>query len=212
MTAEEQLKFHFNEKPVSNEGVKLRDREAAAEHGPASTGGTLTNGENMELLEAILDPANIEEACAKVKANKGAAGIDRVTVKELDGYMERHWNRISQGIRDWTYIPSPVRRVEIPKPQGGIRELGIPTVVDRVIQQAVLQQLTPIFDPGFSESSYGFRPNRSAHDAVRQARKYMEEGRYIVVDIDLEKFFDRVNHDMLMARVARKVRTRRSYD
>lgn len=202
----EQLELPFQWGPVSNEGVKLRGRETAAERIPASTGEDLANGESMELLDSILDPANIEEACRKVKANKGAAGIDGVTVRELDEYMAKHWKRISQEMRDRTYRPQPVRRAEIPKPQGGVRTLGIPTAIDRTIQQAMLQKLTPIFDPGFSESSYGFRPNRSAHDAVRQAREYMEEGRYIVVDIDLENFFDRVNHDVLMARVARKVK------
>jgi RNA-directed DNA polymerase len=203
---QEQLEFQFNRKPDPNEGVKPRDRGGVVEYGPAETEGDLTNGDNMSLLESILSPFNLDEAMAKVRSNGGAPGVDGITVKELEGHLSTHWSRIEEEIRTGTYKPLPVRRVEIPKPNGGKRMLGIPSVTDRVIQQAILQRFTPIFDPEFSESSYGFRPNRSAHDAVRQARKFMEDGYYIVVDIDLEKFFDRVNHDMLMARVARKVK------
>ncbi|AVX20271.1 group II intron reverse transcriptase/maturase [Carboxydocella thermautotrophica] len=144
-----------------------------------------------------------------VEENKGAPGIDQVTVKDLRDYVREHWDRIREELLTGTYKPQPVRRVEIPKPGGGTRLLGIPTVIDRLIQQALLQVLTPIFDPEFSPYSYGFRPGRRGHDAVRQARKYAEEGYTWVVDMDLEKFFDRVNHDILMARVARKVRDKR---
>jgi len=202
----EQLEFQFSWKPVPNEGVKPRERGGVVEYGSAETEGDLTNGERMSLLDSILSPFNLDEAMAKVRSNKGAPGVDGITVKELEGYLNTHWSRIEEEIRSGTYKPLPVKRVEIPKPNGGTRMLGIPSVTDRVIQQAVLQRLTPIFDPEFSESSYGFRPNRSAHDAVRQARRFMEDGYYMVVDIDLEKFFDRVNHDILMARVARKVK------
>jgi RNA-directed DNA polymerase len=204
----EQLEFRFDRKPESNEEVKPQDRDPVIEHNPAETENLLTYGEH-ELLEEILSSVNVRTACERVKRNKGAPGIDDVTVKELDYFMEKHWVRISDEILNGTYKPSPVKRVEIPKPSGGIRLLGIPTVIDRVIQQAMQQRLTLIFDPGFSDSSYGFRPGRSAHDAVRKARSYMEEGYYIVVDIDLEKFFDRVNHDILMSRVARKIKDKR---
>jgi RNA-directed DNA polymerase len=143
----------------------------------------------------------------RVVRNGGAAGVDGMTVDELMPYCREHWSRIREGIRSGIYVPQPVRRVEIPKPGGkGTRTLGIPTVLDRMIQQALLQVLTPIFDPTFSESSFGFRPGRSAHDAVRQAREHIAEGARWVVDLDLEKFFDRVNHDVLMARVARRVK------
>jgi RNA-directed DNA polymerase len=145
-----------------------------------------------------------------VRANKGAPGIDGITVDELKPYLKEHWPRIREQLVLGTYVPQPGRRVDIPKPGGkGMRTLGIPTVLDRFIQQALLQVLTPLFDPHFSESSYGFRPGRRAHDAVQQSRRYVEEGHRYVVDIDLEKFFDTVNHDMLMARVARRVRDKR---
>ena len=133
-----------------------------------------------------------------------------MTVDDLKPYLKEHWPRIREEILAGTYTPQPVRRVDIPKPGGkGVRSLGIPVALDRFIQQAILQILTPIFDPHFSESSYGFRPGRSAHDAVLKARQYVEEGYRFVVDVDLEKFFDTVNHDMLMARVARRVKDKR---
>jgi RNA-directed DNA polymerase len=163
----------------------------------------------MNLLEQILSRENMLKALQRVEANKGAAGIDGVSTEQLRSYIAEHWEEIKEQILKGTYKPNPVRRVEIAKPNGGIRLLGIPTVIDRLIQQAILQVLTPIFDPGFSESSYGFRPNKKAHDAVEQAQKYVQEGYRYVVDIDLEKFFDRVNHDMLMSRIARKVKDKR---
>jgi RNA-directed DNA polymerase len=132
-----------------------------------------------------------------------------MTVDELKGYLNEHWERIKKELLEGRYMPQPVRAVEIPKPDGGVRKLGIPTVVDRVIGQAIHQVLEPVFDPGFSESSYGFRRGRNAHRAVERARQYVHEGRRWVVDIDLEKFFDRVNHDVLMSRIARKVRDKR---
>ena len=161
-------------------------------------------------MEEVLRRENLVTAYHRVRANKGAPGVDGMTVDDLKLYLKEHWPRIKEHLIAGTYQPQPVRRVDIPKPGGkGVRSLGIPTVLDRFIQQAILQVLTPIFDPHFSESSYGFRPGRSAHDAVRCARKYVEEGYRCVVDIDLEKFFDTVNHDMLMARVARRIKDTR---
>lgn len=159
----------------------------------------------MALLEKVLSRGNLLVALERVERNKGSAGIDGVSTEQLRDYIREHWLTIKEQIMKGTYKPSPVRRVEIPKTDGGVRLLGIPTVIDRLIQQAILQVLTPIFDPHFSESSFGFRPNRSAHDAMRQAQSYISEGYRFVVDMDLEKFFDRVNHDILMSRVARKV-------
>lgn len=159
----------------------------------------------VRLMEKIVGRANMMAAYQRVMANKGAAGIDRMTVEQLQPYLKEHWPRIREELLEGRYRPQPVRGVEIPKPGGGMRQLGIPTVVDRLIQQAMHQVLMPLFDPGFSKASYGFRPGRSAHDAVLAARAHVAEGRRFVVDLDLEKFFDRVNHDVLMARVARRV-------
>lgn len=163
----------------------------------------------VELLEQILERKNLLEALKKVESNGGAAGIDGVSTEHLRAYVVEHWEKIRQQLLDGTYKPAPVRRVEIPKPDGGVRLLGIPTALDRMLQQAILQVLTPIFDPGFSPNSFGFRPGKRGHDAVRQAQRFIREGYRIVVDIDLEKFFDRVNHDILMSRVARKVKDKR---
>ena len=141
--------------------------------------------------------------------NKGAAGIDRMSVEELEGHLQRHWPKIRAKLLAGTYVPSPVRRVEIPKPNGGKRELGIPTVQDRFIQQLLLQVMTPIYEPGFSEQSYGFRPGRSARDAVRAAQGYYREGKDWVVDLDIAKFFDHVNHDILIGRIGKTIRDKR---
>jgi len=148
-------------------------------------------------------------ACRKVKANKGSAGVDRQTVHDLTEWLETGWHELRKELLDGKYEPAAVRGVQIPKPPRGVRQLGIPTVKDRLVQQAVVQVLEPLIDPGFSESSYGFRPGRSAHDALRAGSSYVEEGREIVVDLDLEKFFDRVNHDILMSRLARHVEDKR---
>jgi group II intron reverse transcriptase/maturase len=153
--------------------------------------------------------SNLFAALKRVKQNGGAPGIDGMTVEELPSYLAKEWMAVRARLDEGTYRPQPVRRVEIPKPDGGKRKLGIPTVVDRLIQQAIAQALTPLFERVFSTQSYGFRPGRRAHDAVREARKYIREGNEWVVDIDLEKFFDRVNHDKLMARVARVVKDKR---
>ena len=163
-------------------------------------------GSDVDLLEAMLTRENLMRAWKRIKANKGAAGIDGRSIAETWEWLKADgWTVTREQLRAGTYRPQPVRPAEIPKPSGGVRELGIPTVLDRLIQQAMLQVLTPLFDPHFSDFSYGFRPKRSAHDALRQAKKYVEEGRGWVVDIDLESFFDRVNHDKLMTRVARRV-------
>lgn len=163
----------------------------------------------MELIEEVLRRENMMAALTNVVRNGGAPGVDGVTVEDLMDYSRAHWERIKREILNGSYRPQPVRRVEIPKPAGGTRTLGIPTVMDRMIQQALLQVLQPIFDPTFSDASYGFRPGRSALQAVERARGYVRDGRRWVVDIDLEKFFDRVNHDVLMARVARRIEDKR---
>jgi RNA-directed DNA polymerase len=161
-------------------------------------------------MEMVVEGENMRKAYGRVMRNHGAAGVDAMPVEALKAYLATHWQTIKGQLLNGTYKPLPVRVVEIPKPDGGgMRTLGIPTAVDRLIQQAVHQILTPIFDPTFSPSSYGFRPGRSAQDAVKAACAYVAEGRRWVVDIDLEKFFDRVNHDMLMARVARRVKDKR---
>ena len=161
------------------------------------------------LMEAICDPDNVEAALRAVVRNKGAPGIDGITVKQLPGILKARWPELEDQLLQGCYQPQPVRRVRIPKPAGGTRNLGIPTVIDRVIQQAVLQPLQPLWDSTFSEHSYGFRPGRSAHQAVAQAQAYVMEGYRFVVDIDLAKFFDGVNHDRLMAAVAAGVADRR---
>jgi len=160
-------------------------------------------------MEEVLDRKNLEDALRRVRANKGAPGIDGLTVEELVPYLQEHWPTIRDQLASGTYGPQPVKRVEIPKPDGGVRKLGVPTALDRFIQQAVLQVLQAYWDPTFSEHSYGFRPQRSAHQAVAAAQGYLAEGYRWVVDIDLEKFFDRVNHDMLMGRIARRVKDKR---
>lgn len=161
-------------------------------------------------MEAVVERENMTAAWKRVRKNKGAPGVDGMTVEALLPYLRENWPRIKEELLTGRYLPQPVRGVEIPKSGGGVRQLGIPTALDRLIQQAMHQVLSPIFDSDFSESSHGFRPGRSAHKAVLQARAYAAEGRRFVVDMDLEKFFDRVNHDILMSRVARKVDDKRT--
>lgn len=167
---------------------------------------TESSNQNTSLIEAMLEKENMLRAYKQVVGNKGASGVDRMTTEELKDYLKKYWPQIKGELRSGRYKPRPVKEVEIPKPGGGVRKLGIPTVIDRLIQQAVHQVLSPIFEKGFSESSYGFRPQRSAHQAVQKAKEYVAEGKRWVVDIDLEKFFDRVNHDILMSRITRKVK------
>ena len=164
----------------------------------------------LTLIEQVVRRENLVAAHARVVRNGGAPGVDGRTVDDLMSYCRQHWARVREQLLSGTYVPQPVRRVEIPKPEGkGVRTLGIPTVLDRFIQQALLQVLSPILDPTFSDASFGFRPGRSTHQAVQRARAYIAAGHRWVVDVDLEKFFDRVNHDVLMARVARRVKDRR---
>ena len=161
------------------------------------------------LMEEVIEPRNLNRAYQRVKANKGAPGIDGMRVEDLRDWLAEHQEELRASLLEGSYQPQSVRGVEIPKSGGGMRQLGIPTVVDRLVQQGILQVLEPLLDPTFSESSYGFRPGRNAHQALRQAQEYVAEGWEIVVDLDLEKFFDRVNHDILMSRLARRVADKR---
>ena len=184
-------------------GQKPRMRAGSAEVPRASVTGT--NAEPDTLMERVLAPANLRRAYQRVVSNKGAPGADGMTVADLAGYVKQYWPILKARLLAGEYHPQAVRAVEIPKPQGGTRQLGIPSVVDRLIQQALQQQLTPIFDPLFSDYSYGFRPGRSTHQAVETARSHVEAGHRWCVELDLEKFFDRVNHDILMACIERRV-------
>ncbi|WP_418646661.1 group II intron reverse transcriptase/maturase [Thauera butanivorans] len=176
----------------------VRDEARTARHGTGSPG-------RDDLLAQVLASANMEAAWKRVKSNRGSAGVDGLSITETAEQLRAHWPRIRESLLDGSYRPLPVRRVQIPKPDGGVRELGIPTVTDRLIQQALLQVLQPRIDPTFSEHSYGFRPGRRAHDAVLDAQRYVQDGYRVVVDVDLEKFFDRVNHDILMERLSRRI-------
>ena len=163
----------------------------------------------MHLMEKVCERENLERAWQRVRGNKGAPGVDGMTIDDAKSYLREHWPDMRSQLLAGAYRPQPVKRVEIPKPAGGVRKLGVPCVVDRLVQQALLQVLQKRWDPTFSEHSYGFRPGRSAHQAVAQAQRYVAEGYSVVVDLDLEKFFDRVNHDGLMARVAARIADKR---
>jgi RNA-directed DNA polymerase len=180
---------------AAKEGTESLEAERRAES-PANT---------EQLMEEVCGRENCKQALARVKANKGSPGVDGMTVRDLPEHLKQHWPAIREQLLNGTYKPQPVKRVEIPKPDGGVRKLGIPTVLDRLIQQAVMQVLQRRWDGTFSDHSYGFRPGRSAHQAVEQAQQYIAEGYRWVVDLDLEKFFDRVCHDKLMARIAERV-------
>lgn len=191
-------------------------REAAgSRQEPGRVRQTFTAGkeeassETTALMELVVGRENLKRALKRVIGNKGAPGIDGMTVEELTPYLKAHWPRLRGELLEGRYVPESVRAVDIPKPGGGTRRLGVPTVLDRFVQQAVLQVLTPVFDPAFSESSFGYRPGRSAQGAVAAGRRHVEAGFRWIVDLDVEKFFDRVNHDVLMARVARKVKDKR---
>lgn len=182
---------------------------AASEASQASTASEQPRALASALMERICERENLKQAYRRVKANRGAPGVDGMSVTELRQWWGKHHEAVMASLLDGSYEPQAVRGVEIPKPGGGVRQLGIPTALDRLVQQATLQVLTPILDPTFSPSSFGFRPGRGAHDALRQASGYVKEGRVIVVDMDLEKFFDRVNHDILMSRLARRIGDKR---
>jgi RNA-directed DNA polymerase len=194
----------------SREGASMSSHDMKNPNGGVNMGHVMEPPDPDEhLLERIISRKNMQRAWKRVKSNKGTHGVDGRSIEEFPDYARKNWEKIRESLLAGTYQPSPVRRVEIPKATGGTRPLGIPTVLDRLIQQAILQVLVPIFDPGFSESSYGFRSGRSAHDAVRKVRTYIREGYRIAVDLDLSKFFDTVNHDVLMHRVARKIQDKR---
>ncbi|SYX82762.1 group II intron reverse transcriptase/maturase [Paenibacillus alvei] len=202
------------QQPTSYEGlrqrvaVKPRGYSGAPSSSPAQLDLSSREGQG-DLLERMLEGNNLRLAFKRVRQNGGAPGVDGVTVEQLQAHLWERWENVKAQLQEGTYRPMLVKRVEIPKPGGGVRLLGIPTVMDRFIQQALMQVMTPIIDPSFSPHSYGFRPRKRAHDAVKQAQAYIQEGYRFVVDMDLEKFFDRVNHDILMARVARKVTDKR---
>src|SRR3989440_6256605 len=192
--------------PPAGEAREARREETespSARHDPESPAST------NRLMEEICERENLKQALQQVKANKGSAGVDAMTVGEITDSLKQHWPAIREQLLSGTYEPKPVRRVEIPKPDGGVRKLGIPTVLDRLIQQAVMQVLQRQWDSTFSDHSYGFRPGRSAHQAVAQAQEYIAAGYGWVIDLDLEKFFDRVNHDKLMGQIAKRVEDKR---
>src|SRR5437016_7072406 len=200
-----QRELDFHPKPTG-EAREARGEETEplqAVHGPESPAST------NQLMEEVCERENLKEALRQVKGNKGSAGVDGITDNQLQDYLKQHWPTIREQLLNGTYEPKPVRRVEIPKPDGGVRKLGIPTVLDRFIQQAVMQVLQRQWDRTFSDHSYGFRPGRSAHQAVAQAQQYIAEGHGWCVDLDLEKFFDRVNHDKLMGQIAKRVEDKR---
>lgn len=191
--------------------LEERGEAPRAERSGQTSSATTGNGRpgKDSLMERVLRRPNLMRALKRVRRNKGSAGIDGMTVDELSDWLKDHWRRIREQLLAGTYHPQPIRRASIPKPGGGERELGIPTVLDRLIQQALLQVLQPRFDRTFSEHSHGFRPGRSAHGAIGEARGYIQSGKRWVVDVDLEKFFDRVNHDVLMGRLGKRIEDRR---
>lgn len=210
------MRSHEERRQQNISPESLRQREAVKPPGyagaPSSSSAQVAPSareDQNELLDRMLEGDNLRLAYKRVVQNGGAPGVDGVTVANLQAYLNTHWETVKTALLAGTYRPMPVKRVEIPKPGGGVRMLGIPTVMDRFLQQALLQVMNPLFDAHFSWYSYGFRPGKRAQDAVKQAQRYIQNGFRWVVDMDLEKFFDRVNHDMLMARVARKVKDKR---
>jgi RNA-directed DNA polymerase len=193
------------EAPRYDQGGDDGIRPTRPEEPQAPTASDPARALTERLMEEVCRPENLNRAYRRVKANKGAPGVDGMTIAHLRSWLAKHQEELIAALRDGSYRPQPVRGVQIPKPGGGVRQLGIPTVIDRLVQQAILQVLEPLLDPTFSPSSLGFRPGRGAHDALKQAQEYVADGRLIVVDVDLEKFFDRVNHDILMARLSRRV-------
>jgi RNA-directed DNA polymerase len=200
-----QLELDFTSAPAGE--ARTAGREETESSG--ATNGIENPASTNRLMEEVCERDNLKEALRRVKANQGSAGVDGMTVGGISDYLKQHWPAIREQLLSGTYKPKPVRRVEIPKPDGGVRKLGIPTVLDRFIQQAVMQVLQRRWDRTFSDRSYGFRPGRSAHQAVAQAQQYIADGYGWCVDLDLEKFFDRVNHDKLMGQVAKRVEDQR---
>src|SRR6516165_260290 len=200
-----QMELDFSSAPTgeAREPGREETESSGATNGPENPAST------NRLMEEVCERENLKEALRQVKANKGSAGVDGMTVVGITDYLKQRWPAIREQLLNGTYVPKPVRRVEIPKPDGGVRKLGIPTVLDRLIQQAVMQVLQRRWDPTFSPHSYGFRPGRSAHQAVAQAQQYIAEGHGWCVDLDLEKFFDRVSHDKLMGQIAKRVADKR---
>jgi RNA-directed DNA polymerase len=202
--ARHQMSSDQCELPLEGRGEALRGRRSG-EATSAIQGDERSGLDTHSLMERVLEGGNLRRAVQRVQQNKGSPGVDGLTVEELPAYLKQHWSVYREQLLTGRYQPSAVKRVDIPKLGGGVRTLGIPTVLDRFIQQAVLQVLQPMIDPTFSEFSYGFRPGRRAHDAVCQAQRYVQSGRRWMVDVDLEKFFDRVNHDVLMGVVAKRI-------
>ena len=201
---QKKMDFPSGRKGEAGQAGREETESRQAMHEPENPASTI------RLMEEVCERENLKEALRRVKANKGSAGIDGMTVSQLSGYLKEHWLTIREQLLNGTYEPQPVRRVEIEKPDGGgMRKLGIPTTLDRFLQQAVMQVLQRRWDPTFSDHSYGFRPRRSAHQAVAQAQQYLAEGYGWVIDLDLEKFFDRVNHDKLMGQIARRIEDKR---
>ena len=194
---------------AGDEGSGRYPREYA--HGVVSCSwvGTRSDPSTQPLLEQVIESENVRQAWKQVKRNGGAAGVDGRSIEETAEFLRHNWPELRQRLLESTYRPRPVLRVEIPKPGGGVRKLGIPTVTDRLMQQAISQILNPVFDPDFSESSYGFRLGRSAHGAVLAAREHQQSGKRWVVDMDLKQFFDEVDHDILMSRLGRKIKDKR---
>src|SRR5208283_1453101 len=200
-----QLRLDFSSAPTGE--ARQAGREDIESHSVANEPERPAN--TSRIMEEVCERTNLKEALRQVRGNKGSAGVDRMTVDQLGDYLKQHWPAIREQLLNGTYEPKPVRRVEIAKPDGGVRKLGIPTVLDRVVQQAVMQVLQRRWDRTFSDYSYGFRPGRSAQQAVAQAQQYIAEGHGWCVDLDLEKFFDRVNHDKLMGQIAKRVEDKR---
>src|SRR3974390_1659501 len=202
-----QLRLDFSSAPTGE--ARQGGREDIEPHSVGNEPERPAN--TRRTMEDVCERANLKEALRQVRDNKGSAGVDRMTVDQLGDYLKQHWPAIRERLLNGTYEPKPVRGVEIPKPDGGVRKLGIPSVLDRFIQQAVMQVLQRRWDPTFSQHSYGFRPGRSAHQAVAQAQQYIAEGHGWCVDLDLEKFFDRVNHDKLMGQIAKRIEDKRLF-
>src|ERR1700688_1942258 len=200
-----QMELDFSSAPTG----EAREAGRKETEPSAATSGTENPASTNRMMEAVCGRENLKAALRQVRANKGSPGVDGMTVVGIKDYLKQHWPAIREQLLNGTYEPKPVRRVETPKPDGGVRKLGIPTVLNRFIQQAVMQVLQRRWDRTFSECSYGFRPGRSAHQAVAQAQQYIADGHGWVIDLDLERFFDRVNHDKLMGQIAKRVEDKR---